>query len=183
MGIFTSAGKSLLIAAIASVACAALAASPSVGRRIPAVHGTTFSDAKVDLPEDLNGKVGILVVGFSQGSRDGVTVWGKKLAADFYDSPTVAYYEMPCLASVPKFMRGFVEGRIKASVSDRGKPHFLPFTDDETSWRALVHYSSPDAPYILLVDGAGTVRWQTQGPPTDATYSALKQQLATLRPR
>jgi hypothetical protein len=183
MGLLASSGKSILLAAFASASCAALAASPNAGPRIPAVHGTTFSDARVDLPEDLNGKVGILVVGFTQGSRDAVTVWGKRLAADFYDSPTVAYYEMPCLASVPKFMRGFVEGRIKASVSDRGKPHFLPFTEDETSWRALVHYGAPDVPYILLVDGAGTVRWQTQGPPTDATYSALKQQLATLRPR
>lgn len=171
-------GLSLLCAGLLS---AAAHASAATNPRIPAIHGTTFSDAKVDLPEDLHGKVGILVLGFSQGSRDGVTVWGKKLAADFYDSPNVAYYEMPCLASVPKFMRGFVAGRIKASVSDRGRPHFLPFTEDEPSWRALAHYSAPDAPYILLVDGAGTVRWQTQGPPTDATYAALKQQIATLR--
>jgi hypothetical protein len=157
-----------------------LAATSEATPRIPAVHGTTFSDAKVDLPEALHGKLGILVLSFSQGSRDGVTVWGKKLAADFYDSPTVVYYEMPCLASVPKFMRGFVEGRIKASVSDRGRPHFLPILDDEAAWRALVHYGAPDDAYILVVDGAGTVRWQTQGPPTDATYAALRRQLAAI---
>jgi hypothetical protein len=167
----------------AGILCAPPPASASdTNPRIPAIHGTTFSDAKVDLPEDLRGKVGVLVLGFSQGSRDGVTVWGKRLAADYYDSPTVAYYEMPCLASVPKFMRGFVEGRIKASVSDRGRPHFLPLTEDEPSWRALAHYTAPDAAYILLVDGTGTVRWQTQGPPTDTTYAALQQQITALRP-
>jgi len=160
-----------------------LAATPEGAPRIPPVHGTTFSDSRVDLPEALHGKVGILVLSFSQGSRDGVTVWGKKLAADFYDSPTVAYYEMPCLASVPKFMRGFVEGRIKASVSDRGRAHFLPILDDEPAWRTLVHYAAPDDAYILVVDGAGIVRWQTQGPPTDATYAALRRQVDTLRPR
>ena len=167
------------------IAVAALAMSLIAGfnePRIPPVHGTTFSDVKVDLPEVLHGKVGILVVGFSQGSRDAVTTWGKKLAIDYYDSPTVLYYEMPMLASVPKLLRGFVQGRIKASVSDRGKPHFLPLTDDETQWRALTHYSAPDVPYILLVDGQGTIRWQTEGPPTDATYAALKQQVNTLRP-
>ena len=168
--------------AVTALALSLIASAGLSEPRIPAVHGTTFSDAKVDLPEDLNGKVGILVVGFSQGSRDAVTVWGRKLATDYYDSPGVLYYEMPMLASVPRFMRGFVQGRIKASVSDRGKPHFLPLTEDEATWRALTHYSAPDDPYILLVDGKGTIRWQTQGPPSDATYAALKQQVDALRP-
>ena len=150
--------------------------------RIPSVHGTTFADKKVDLPDALQGKVGILVVGFSQGSREAVTTWGKKLAADYYDSRNVAYYEMPVLAAVPKIMRGFVAGRIKASVSDRSKPHFLPLTDNETQWRELTHYSAPDDPYILLVDGQGTVRWQTQGQPTDSIYTVLKATVEALRP-
>lgn len=161
---------------------AARASEPDGSPRIPPVHGTTFSNARVDLPEALNGKIGVLIVSFTQGSRDGVTSWGKKLAADYYDSPSVLYYEMPMLASVPKFMRSFVEGRIKASVSDRGKAHFLPLTEDEAEWRGLTHYSAPDDPYILLVDDHGTIRWQTQGPPTDSTYALLKQQIETLRP-
>lgn len=166
----------------ASIASAAPSETRIPAVRIPAVHGTTFANAKVDLPDALRGKVGILVVGFSQGSRDAVTTWGKKLASDYYDSPNVLYYEMPMLASVPRFLRGFVEGRIKASVSDRGKPHFLPLTENEGEWRALVHYKNPDDPYLLLVDETGTIRWQTQGPPTDATYAALRQQVESLRP-
>jgi hypothetical protein len=159
-----------------------LSTSLSPAANIPPVHGTTFADVKVDLPEALHGKVGIFIIGFSQDSREAVTAWGKKLANDFYDSPTVAFYEMPVLASVPKLLRGFVEGRIKASVSDRGKPHFLPITENESAWRSLVHFSDPNLPYIVLVDEQGTVRWQTQGALTDATYATLKQQVDTLRP-
>jgi hypothetical protein len=172
-----------LIALSLLIAPCALASSTSPGPQIPSVHGTTFANDKVDLPEDLQGKVGILVVGFSTDSRDAVTAWGKKLAADYFNSPNVLYYEMPMLASVPKMMRGFVQNRIKASVSDRGRPHFLPLIDNEMSWRALAHYNKPDDPYILLVDGNGRVRWQSQGPPTAETYIALKQQVETLRPR
>jgi hypothetical protein len=159
----------------------AIASGSNLGPQIPSVHGTTFSDNKVDLPEDLQGKVGILVVGFSQSSRDGVTEWGKKLAVDYADSPNVMYYAMPVLASVPKMMRGMVQGRIKSSVSDRGRPHFLPLIDNEMSWRALAHYNRPDDAYILLVDGNGRVRWQSQGPPVEATYAELKQQVESLR--
>ena len=170
------------VTALALCISASIASASPNPPRIPSVHGTTFSDARVDLPDALHGKVGILVVGFSQGSRDAVTTWGKKLATDYYDSPDVLYYEMPMLASVPKFLRGFVEGRIRNSVSARGKPHFLPLTNDEAEWRDLTHYSTPDDPYILLVDSQGTIRWQTQGPPADATYATLKQQVAALGP-
>ena len=78
-----------------------------VAQKIPELHGTTFSGQAVSLPEAFRGKVGILVIGFSQGSREAVTVWGTKLAADYLDSPSVAYYEIPVLASVPKLIRGF----------------------------------------------------------------------------
>ncbi len=156
----------------------------AAAQQIPPVHGTTFTGVPVDLPAALQGKAGIFVVGFSQGSRDAVTVWAKRLAPDFYDSPSVLCYQMPVLASVPKFMRGFVEGRIKSSVSDRGKPHFLPISDHEAEWRQLLHYSDAhaDDAYVIVVDEAGRVRWQTQGPPTEATYAAIKQQVETLRP-
>ena len=175
-------GAMLISIMVLSASLSPAATIPQNGDSIPSVHGTTFDDAKVDLPQALHGKVGIFVIGFSQDSREAVTTWGKKLAGDFYDSPTVAYYEMPVLASVPKLLRGFVEGRIKASVSDRGKPHFLPITENETAWRSLVHYSDPNLPYILVVDEHGNVRWQAQGPPTDATYATLKQQVDSLRP-
>ncbi len=163
------------------LALAGSLAHQAISQQIPAVHGTSFTGVPVNLPQGLAGKVGVLVIGFSQGSRDAVTVWGKRLASDFYDSPTVAYYEMPVLASVPRFMRGFVAGKIKASVSERGKPHFVPLNDHEPEWRSLVHFQAPDDAYLLLVDDHGEVRWRTQGPFTEAGYSALKLQMQKVK--
>ena len=73
---------------------------------IPALHGTALSGEKVDLPEVLKGKTAVLVVGFSQASRDEVTAWGRRLAGDYRESNAVMYYEMPVLAGVPKLLRG-----------------------------------------------------------------------------
>ncbi len=164
----------------ANAQTATQAATPT----IPSLTGTTFAGAAIHLPADLKGHSGILVLGFSQGSRDAVTVWGKRLATDYYTSPTVLYFELPVLASVPKLLRGLVEGRIRATVSDRGKTHFLPVTDDEAVWRAVAAYDAakPDAPYVLLVDSEGRVRWRTSAPPTEATYAALQHELGLLHP-
>ncbi len=149
--------------------------------RIPEVHGSSFADTAVNLPEDLKGRPGVLVVGFSQGSRDAVTAWGKRLAVDYLKSDSVVYYEMPVLAAVPRMLRGFVMGRIKASVSEPARPHFVPLLDDEAAWRRVAQYKEADAAYVLVIDGQGLVRWQMQGLPTEETYGAVKRQVEMLR--
>ncbi len=132
------------------------------------------------LPEALHGRPGVLILGFSRGSRDAVAGWGRRLAADYRNSPEVMYYEMPVLASVPGIMRGFVVRSMKSSVPQRAQARFVPITDHEAAWRTLVHFGPADDPYLLLVDGKGNVVWQTQGQPTDAAYAALKQQVRAL---
>jgi len=142
---------------------------------IPAVHATALSGDPVNLPEALQGKIGILILGFSEHSRDQVTPWGKRLATDYRTAPRVLYYEMPVLASVPHLLRPMVLHSLKSSVPERAQPRFVPVTEDERRWQALTHYTSSaaDDAYLLVV-------WRTQGPPTDTTYAALKQQIDTL---
>ncbi len=151
--------------------------------QIPIVHGTTLAGDSITLPDALHGKIGILVLGFSQHSRDQVTPWGKRLAADYRTAPDVLYFEMPMLAAVPRLLRSMVVHSLKSSVPERAQPRFLPVTEDEAHWRTLAHYSntSADDAYVLLVDQTGRVLWQTQGAPTDATYTALHHQVEALR--
>ena len=74
--------------------------------RIPALHGSVLTGSIVDLPQSLEGKSGVLIVGFSQSSRAEVTEWGRRLAGEYRDSPTIVYYEMPVLAAVPGCFAG-----------------------------------------------------------------------------
>ena len=165
-----------------SVAPQSANAQPAtVAAKVPEVHGTSFADQPINLPHDLQGKVGVLVLGFTQGSRDAVTAWGKRLTADYFSSQSVQYYEMPVLASVPRFMRGFVTGKIKGAVSDRAKPRFVPITENETGWRTLTHYDRGDDAYLVLVDGTGAVLWQTHGAFEEASYTAMKAHLEEFR--
>ena len=142
------------------------------------MHGENFAGKAVSLPDAFHGKPGVLVIGFTQASRDAVTQWGTWLANDPAGRAALNYYELPVLASVPKLLRGFVTGKVKAAVADTEKPHFLPLLDHEAEWRAIAHYANADDAYVLLIDGHGFVRWQTHGPPTGQTRAALNQELA-----
>src|ERR1700731_1483593 len=158
---------------MALLAGAVTGAQPT-SARIPGVHAPSFSNEAVNLPEGLKGKVGVLVLGFSRDSREADSAWGKRLAADYRESPTVVYYEMPVLAAVPRVVRGFVVKSIKASLPASEQARFVVILENEAAWKTVTHYERPDDPYLLVVDNQGSVVWQTQGAVTDAAYAALK---------
>jgi hypothetical protein len=149
--------------------------------RIPTTHGTTFAGNQVTLPDDLHGRVGVLVIGFSKNSGDVCKGWGQRLAGSYGDSRDVMYYQMPVLEGVPKLIRGMVVKGIKSGVPETEQPHFLPTFSDETEWRKVARYANADDAYVLVVDGEGRVRWQTSGKVSDAGVGALKEQVEMLR--
>jgi len=150
-------------------------------QRIPDVHTTSFSGDLVDLPAMLQGKIAILILGFSKGSRNQATLWGRRLPTDYFYSPDVLYFEMPVLEAVPRLLRGAVLRSIKSEVSVRSQPHFAPLTTDEQRWRTVVHYNQPDDAYVLVVDSNGLVQAQFQGEPTDASYQEMKRRVEQLQ--
>jgi hypothetical protein len=172
--------RSLLFTLIAVNGVAVV--GPAAAERIPEVHGTSFADQAVNLPKDLQDKAaGILVLGFSRGSRDAVTGWAQKIAGDYRTSDVVAYYELPMVASVPSLFRGILLRSIRSSTPERAHKRIVPITNNEEVWRALVHYGEANDAYLLVVDSRGDVVWQTQGHATDAAYAALKQQVEALK--
>ncbi len=153
---------------------------------IPELHGTALSGAHVDLPQSLQGHAAVLILSFSEDSRANVTDWFHTFANDYRNSPTVLYYSLPVLTGAPSFLRGMITGKIKESVSPAAQPRFVPVLDHEAEWKNLAAFSkqqpSSDA-YIVLVDGAGHVRYRTQaGAPTPQAYADVKQRLDQLKP-
>jgi hypothetical protein len=91
------------------------------------------------------------------------------------------YYELPVLASAPPLVRVTIEEQMKLSLSATEREHFLPITQNEAGWLATAHYVKGDDAYVLLIGGDGVVRWQTQGPVTDASYAQLKGKIAEMQ--
>lgn len=150
---------------------------------VPAVRGTTLAGGKVALPEDLKGKTGVLIVGFSKGASAEAAAWGKRLAGDKAHSGDLVYYEVAMLEGVPRLLRGIVLKQIKSSVSEAGQAHFLPVYEHQAEWKAAAGYTRPDDAYVLVVDGTGAVRARIQGAPTDVAYVQLLQGIQPRRER
>ena len=145
--------------------------------QVPALHGTVLTGATVDLPASLEGKRGVLVLGFSTASRDEVAAWGRRLAGDYRDSSAVAYYEMPVIAAVPRLLRGWVAKKVTEGVPDRARSRCVLVLDHEAEWKAAAGFTRDEDAYVLLVDASGTVLWRAAGSADDARYADLKHHL------
>jgi len=149
-------------------------------QKIPELHTTAFSGEHVDLPAALAGHTTVLILSFSQGSRDAVTAWFRQLAADYKTSPTVLYYNLPVLAGAPSFLRGTITRKIKETIPAPAQPRFLPVYDHEAEWKAAAGYAKHDPDgtlYLIVVDATGTIRFHltTGTAPMPQTYEQIKK--------
>lgn len=166
-----------------AVLAASLLPTPTPAVTLPEVRAQLLTGAAVSLPADLRGKPAIIVIGFSQGSRDQVAGWGRRLTPDFHDSTDVLYYEAAELESVPRILRGWVKGKIRDTVPERARAHFFTVQDREAEWKHVAHFAAKDDAYILLIDPVGRVHYTAHGPTSDAAYAQLKQRVEALRAR
>ncbi len=148
---------------------------------LPVLHGRSFTNVQVALPADLRGKIGILLIGFSQKSSVQTKPWNEKLLRDFGNDPHFAYYESAVLADVPSLFRDHVVSSIRDKMPMAERAHFVPILQDASKWKSVAGYSAPDDAYVLLVDGGGEIQWRAHGAPTGELYNAMKEHLAQLQ--
>src|ERR1039458_4757685 len=117
-GSWSSLRRWALRPAAALVLLAAPGRAQDAAMHIPTARGTTLTGKDMALPNSLNGKIGVLVVGFSRASGEQVANWGRLIEAQYGQSRDLTYFEIPMLAGTPKFLRGMV---VKQMSSTNGK--------------------------------------------------------------
>src|ERR1700692_4911902 len=89
----------------------------SSAQTLPVVHGTSVSGKSVNLPDQIKGRTGVLVIGFSRGSSAPAAAWAMRLKADFGRNPDVVIFRLAFLEEVPRLFRGLATAGVKKSAS------------------------------------------------------------------
>jgi hypothetical protein len=156
-------GLSCLLTLCAGLACAQQA--------IPSIDGETLSGRKVSLPAALGGSPALLIVGFTHASQAQTKAWSTRVSGRF------PAWSIAVLEDVPRLVRGMATHGIKSGTPKDQYDHFLLIYHGEKKLKEAAGFDRPDDAYLLVVDGAGAVRWSYHGPVTDVAVEQIASQL------
>ena len=155
-------------------------AALSSAQSIPAIRAKALDNSEIILPSPGSHQVLILIVGFSQKSGKLCEVWSKQISADYHADTRIAYFSLPVLQSAPSLVRPMIVYGMRKGVPTQELRRFVPLYSNESDWKKLVNFSTPDDAYLLIATPDGHPLWQAHGSYSDAIYADLQKSLATL---
>jgi hypothetical protein len=163
------------------VAFASLAASQIVeGARLPDLRGEFLTGREAILPPAAEGKVALLLLGFTYDSRFQVEAWAKKFREQFHSAADVTFYEIPMIGGISRLAKWFIDGGMRRGTPREDYEHVITVYRDTGEWKDRLRVTDPKAAYLILLDRAGKVAWRQSGAVDDAKFEALRAKVSEL---
>jgi hypothetical protein len=145
----------------------------AVGDRMPALKGDLLTGKPAVLPDSAAGRVTLVALGFSYGSRGQVEAWVGRFRERFGERQGVAAFEVPMMGSAARLGRWFIDSGMRRGTPASLHGYVMTVYGGNGDWKARVGFGAPDAAYLVLVDQQGVVQWLFSGPATDARFEDL----------
>jgi hypothetical protein len=155
-------------------------AALSSAQSIPAIKAKALDNSEIILPTPGSQQILIFIVGFSQKSGKLCEVWSKKISADYHADARIAYFSLPILQGAPSLVRPLIVFGIRKGLPAEERRRFVPIYSNESDWKKLVNFSTPDDAYLIVAAPDGHLLWQAHGSYSDAVYADLKKSVAAL---
>jgi hypothetical protein len=143
---------------------------------VPQAPVETLTGRKLELSRDIGPRLAVLIIGFTKASRGQASEWAQRLEPELAATPGAQLYEVGVIADVPRLLRGFVVGRIRANVPKKMHDHFLLVLEHPEVWKQLADLDDKDSAYVVLMN-RGAVAWRGRGKLTEAGCRSLLQAL------
>jgi hypothetical protein len=164
----------VILSLLPVAAFAAQAASEiKIGDRLPGLSGEFLTGREVVLPQAAQGRVTLLLLGFTYKSRFAVEAWAERFRAQYQSDPRVAFYEVPVIGGMAKLAKWFIDSGMRRGTPPADYEHVVTVYRGADSWKRRVGFVEPDAAYLILLDRTGRVAWRHQGAFEDRAFQAL----------
>ena len=152
----------------------------SPGEPMPALKGEFLTGRQALLPGAASGRVALLALGFSYGSRFAVEAWIGRFRKDFGDNPQVTFYEVPMIGGMARLGKWFIDSGMRRGTPKKDHENVITVYGGTDPWKQRLGFQSPDAAYLVLLDQRGVVRWRHSGAFDEEAYNGLSIQAAAL---
>jgi len=150
-----------------------------VGEPFPSMTGHLLSGAKMTIPDEMLGRVGVIIGGWDYAARFEVESWGMAVLEIYGERPDLTVLEVPWISGVGPVMRRVIDAAMERGTMPEARRHVLTVYGDLRRLRkrlAVANY--PPQAYIYVLGRTGRLAWKTNGAPTPEKFAALKEALA-----
>jgi hypothetical protein len=166
----------LILSLLPVVALAAEAAAEiKIGERLPEIRGEFLTRREVVLPQAAEGRVMLLLLGFTYESRFAVEAWAARFGAEFQSDPRVKFYEMPMIGGMARLAKWFIDRGMRRGTPEADYERVVTVYGRTDTWKQRVGFVDPDAAYLILLDHTGRVAWRHQGGFEDGAFQELSR--------
>ena len=147
-------------------------------RELPETPSESLAGRQMMLPDALKGRPAVVIVGFSKSSQNSVKEWDTQARNNWRD---VRCLSGRCARRCTAICQRNDHARDEGSTPAARQDHFLVVVKGEAELKKAADFSPADDAYVLLLDGAGAIRWRTHGSVSDAALRELQKQVEKLK--
>jgi hypothetical protein len=178
----------VLLMTLASVSVRAADGQPSgpltVGERFPTLSSEFLTGREVTLPDAAQGKVALIMMGFSYDSRHAVERWAEAFYAAFGTQAHVTFFEVPVIGGMGRLAKWFIDSGMRKGTPAALHENVITVYGGVDRWKRLMGFTTAgehDA-YLTLIDQAGRVVWLHHGPFITSAFEALRAEIGRAIP-
>ena len=150
------------------------------GTVLPRLEGESLSAKKVVLPDNVKGRLGVLVFSFSREAGGPARCWTETYARIGFADADAAMFGVLMLSDIPWIFRGLAVSGIKSGIPAALHDRTVKVFADDDVWRTRLGVQATQTPHLVVVDRASCIRWQYSAPCDGAGEQRLREQLKTL---
>ena len=141
----------------------------------PSVQGKNLEGKEYSLPQDLEGKMNIVIVAFQRNQQMLVDTWLSTVRQIKDQTPGLFYYEMPTMSRGYTIMRGIIDGGMRRGIKDlSARESTITVYTNTGKFRKALNIPSDETIHVFLLDSTGAVRWRSEGAMSPMQAELLK---------
>jgi hypothetical protein len=145
----------------------------AAGDPLPPLRGKDLADRTVVVPDSCRGRVTLLALGFTYGSRLAVEDWTKRFREDFGRDSLATFYEVPMIGGLSKLGKPFIQSGMRRGTPRELHGNVITVYGGTGPWKERLGYQEENEAYLVLLDPEGRVQWIGHGRFGPILYDAL----------
>ncbi|MBA3975289.1 MAG: hypothetical protein C0504_13865 [Candidatus Solibacter sp.] len=158
----------------------AVAAVLPAGTPMPELNGEFLTGRKATLPAAAHGRVTLLAIGFSYGSRFPVEAYVKQWRRRFGNDVRTGFFEIPIIGGMARMGRWFIDSGMRRGAPREDHEKVITVYGGASDWKRRFNCNNAEAACLVLLDQRGNIRWVKEGTYDHQTWDQLRVQAESL---